>query len=155
MPTPDLFRLNLPNSEQLPAADTEPVADAAPESGAVVRFPGTEVLPADPGQPAALERIQSAAGVSVERFAAGWRAAWIGDGVLGMRPRPVADLARQFWTAPPPYIQDALILRIPYALYGVVAVPLSAAAHLLLLIISYPSLLAAALTLALFIHLFL
>lgn len=88
------------------------------------------------------------------RFRAGFRSAVVGDGVLGMRPRPVADLIRQFWTAPPPYIRDALALRIPYAAYGAPVIAVTAAAHALLLVISYPSVLAGACVLVLFISLF-
>lgn len=139
MSAPDkLFHLQLPIDEPPAASDV------------VVPFPGAaaEPVPADSApsgvvevaeQPAALvERFQPA----VDRLTSAWRSAWVGDGVLGMRPRPVADLARQYWTDPKPYIRDALILRIPYAAYGVPVVVLTAAAHLLLLIISYPTLLA-------------
>jgi len=92
---------------------------------------------------------------ALERTASGWRSAWVGDGVLGMRPRSVADLSRQFWLAPPAYVRDALILRILYAVYGVPVIVVSAAAHLLLLVISYPSLLAGTGLLVLFVSLFL
>lgn len=140
----DLFKLSLPGEEPS-------------EAGEVVPFPSAAPLPAPhedapaPARPGLVGRVQP----SVERFATGWRAAWVGDGLLGMRPRPVADLARQFWTDPQPYIKDALLLRIPYALYGVPVVAVSAAAHLLLFIVSYPSLLAGIGLLVLFISLFL
>jgi hypothetical protein len=88
------------------------------------------------------------------RLRAGFRAAVVGEGVLGMSPRPVADLIRQFYTDPKPYIRDALILRIPYALYGVPVVVLTAALHLLLLVISYPTLLAGTALLIVLISLF-
>ncbi|MEU8151827.1 hypothetical protein [Nonomuraea sp. NPDC048901] len=88
------------------------------------------------------------------RLRVGFRAAVVGDGLLGMRPRPVADLIRQFWFAPKPYIRDALILRIPYAIYGAPVIAASAVLHLLLLIVSYPSLLAATGLLAMFLSLF-
>jgi hypothetical protein len=150
VPAPDLFKLDLPANdppEQQPAA--------AQQSGDVVPFPNAappEPVDAQPGRAVALAvRLKPA----LERTAAGWRAAWVGDGVLGMRPRPVADLARQFWTAPPSYIRDALILRIPYAVYGVPVVAVSAVAHLFLLVISYPSLLAGSGLLVLFVSLFL
>ncbi|MGA4989835.1 hypothetical protein [Nonomuraea bangladeshensis] len=140
----DLFRLDLPGDEP-------------PEAGEVVPFPNAAPLPAlqegdlVPARPGLVERVQP----SVERFATGWRAAWVGDGLLGMRPRPVADLIRQFWTDPKPYIKDALVLRIPYAIYGVPVIAVSAVTHLLLLIISYPSLLAGTGLLVLFLSLFL
>lgn len=139
-----IFKLDLPGEEPKPR-------------DVVVQFP----TPADPApveqveetrvRPALRERLQPA----VERFGAGWRAAWVGDGILGMRPRPVADLVRQFWTSPPPYIRDALILRIPYALYGTPVIAATAAVHLVLLVISYPSLLAGTCLLVLFVSLFL
>lgn len=110
----------------------------------------------DPAEGPAAERagLRDQLQPVVERLAAGWSVAWVGEGVFGLRPRPVADLARQFWTDPKPYIRDALILRVPYAIYGTPVIALSAAAHLLLLIISYPALLTASILLALFISLF-
>lgn len=142
----DLFKLELPGDEA-----------PAQQPAEVVPFPNSAPLPApseDAGAPAK-SRLPDRLQVAVERSAAGWRAAWVGDGVLGMHPRPVADLARQFWTAPKPYIKDAWVLRIPYAIYGIPVIAVSAAAHLLLLIISYPSLLAGTGLLVLFISLFL
>lgn len=155
MPASDLFTLDLPDDDQ-PKAEQQSEAVESQQSGDVVPFPNAappQPAPAaEPGRAAALVvRLKPA----LERTADGWRAAWLGDGVLGMRPRPVAALARQFWTAPPSYIRDALILRIPYALYGVPAIAVSAAAHLILLVISYPSLLAGTGLLVLFISLFL
>lgn len=145
MATPDLFSLDLPDDE--PQASSE----------VVVPFPTAP--PAQPDEPAAKSKPGMALAVrlrpALERTADGWRAAWVGDGVLGMRPRPVADLVRQFWTAPPAYIRDALVLRIPYAVYGVPVIAVSAAAHLILLVISYPSLLAGASLLIVFVSLFL
>jgi len=135
----DLFKLDLP--------------DDRGEAGEVVPFPHASA-PAvvEPERRSTLvERVRP----SVERFASGWRAAWVGDGVLGMRPRPVADLARQFWISPKPYIRDAWVLRIPYALYGLPVIAVSATLHLLLFIISYPSLLAGTGLLVLFLSLFL
>lgn len=152
MPARDLFRLELPD-------DTEP-ADGAPGDGEVVPFPSPPppaVSDAGTGEVERVARQALAERVkpSFERFATGWRAAWVGDGILGMHPRPVADLARQFWTDPKPYIKDALVLRIPYALYGIPVIAFTAVAHLLLLIVSYPSLLAGTGLLVLFISLFL
>lgn len=121
-------------------------AEAAPAG------PASEpVVQADeqPDRPGVLERLQP----TREQLAAAWSAAWVGDGAFGLQPRPVADLARQFWTQPKPYIADALILRIPYAIYGTPVIALSAAAHLLLFILSYPSVLAASALLALVIYL--
>lgn len=129
-----LFRLELPSEE--------------PRHDNVVQLPGTQAdsgPSADAGLPAVVEgrpRLAERLQPVRDRVASGWRVAWLGDGVLGMRPRPVADLARQFWVSPPPYIRDALILRVPYALYGVPVIAVTAASHLLLLVISYPSLLA-------------
>lgn len=141
MSAPDLFRLKLPD-------------DDPPASGEVVAFPHSPTAPAlvvDERPPKLAKRARPA----VERAAAGWRAAWVGDGVLGMRPRPVADLARQFWTEPKPYIRDAWLLRIPYAVYGAPVIAVSAVVHLLLFIVSYPSLLAGVGLLVLFLSLFL
>lgn len=161
MSAPDrLFQLNLPDSD-----DKHPEKDAEEEQTApvVVPFPtaNPDAVPAlvdDPStRPGVLERFQPAVTriqPAVERFSTGWRAAWIGDGVLGMRPRPVADLARQFWTQPPAYIRDVPVLRVPYALYGVPVIVLSAAAHLVLLIVSYFSLLIATCLVVLFISFF-
>lgn len=151
----DLFKLDLPG-EDPPAPERTETADAQ----VVKLFPSEgDVEPtaeADaPKTPSVLNRIIPAVERSAARFADGWRAGWVGDGVLGMRPRPVADLVRQFWTAPPAYVADAWILRIPYALYGLVVIPVSAAGHLVLFVISYPSLLAGALLLAIFLSLFL
>lgn len=139
-----IFKLDLPGDEPKPR-------------DVVVQFPtNAEAAPVEPAevedaQLSLRERLQPA----VERFGSGWRAAWVGDGILGMRPRPVADLVRQFWTAPPPYIRDALILRIPYAIYGTPVIAATAAVHLVLLVISYPSLLAGTCLLVVFISLFL
>lgn len=130
-----LFRLELPGEEPRDNVVQLPGTQAEPETSPEAELP---VVVDD--RPRLVERLQPAR----DRLTSGWRAAWLGDGVLGMRPRPVADLARQFWTSPPPYVRDALILRIPYALYGIPAIAVSAAAHLLLLVISYPSLLALA-----------
>ncbi|TDD54617.1 hypothetical protein E1286_05355 [Nonomuraea terrae] len=145
MPARDLFQLDLPGE-----APAEKPAE-------VVLFPHS--VPAPVEESAADQKRSLALALAVrpalERTADGWRAAWIGDGLLGMRPRPVADLARQFWTDPKPYIKDALILRIPYAIYGAPVIAVSAVAHLLLLIISYPSLLAGTGLLIAFIALFL
>lgn len=119
----------------------EPDERDAPE-GVILPFSGPlalETVPARPAMtPAVVVRHQAI------RLRAAFHAAVIGDGLLGMRPRPVADLIRQFWLAPPPYIRDALLLRIPYAIYGAVVIPVTAAAHLVLLVIAYPALLAAA-----------
>jgi hypothetical protein len=148
-----VFRLDLPSDS--PSDAEQPAEGEKPAAGdVVVRFPSSEALPAEVDKPqraGIVDRLQP----QVERFTAGWRAAWVGDGVLGMRPRPVADLARQFWISPPAYIRDAWLLRIPYAIYGVPVIAVTAAAHLLLLIISYPSLLAGTGLLVLFVSLFL
>lgn len=142
-----MFRLDLPGDDEAPQVAGE----------VVVPFPSTRPVKAD--EPAAKPKPGAALALRVkpalERTASGWRSAWVGDGVLGMRPRSVADLARQFWLAPPAYVRDALILRIPYAVYGVPVIVASAAAHLLLLVISYPSLLAGTGLLVLFVSLFL
>jgi hypothetical protein len=132
---PDLFKLELPGEEP-----------EEPQARVVVRFPGSAEPPAEVDALAAPTRRASMVerfGPARERVASGWRTAWVGDGILGMRPRPVVALARQFWTQPPPYIRDALVLRALYAAYGAPVIVASAAAHLLLLVISYPSLLAA------------
>lgn len=146
MPPHDpLFKLELP--------ETEP-----PSQGAVVPFPQSSPAPEvrDDSDTEMLERpAADRFRQMTERLADTWRTAWIGDGLLGMRPRPVADLARQFWFAPKPYIRDAWVLRVPYAIYGTPVIFLSAAAHLLLFIVSYPSVLAAAGLLVLFLSLFL
>lgn len=123
----ELFRLHLPEE---PESEHEVVAlfpDAT--EGVEQAEPGALTIWLESGR---------------ERLAAGWRTTWVGDGLLGLRPRPVADLIRQFWTTPPPYIRDALVLRIPYTIYGGAAIALTAAAHLVLLVIGYPALLAAA-----------
>lgn len=139
-----LFQLDLPADEQPPPGDV------------VVQFRGgtAEALPVGDDQaqerPGLLDRLRPAR----DRVASGWRTAWIGDGAFGLRPRPVADLARQYWTDPKPYIRDALLLRVPYALYGVPVIAVTAAAHLLLLVISYPSLLAGSALLVFLISLF-
>jgi hypothetical protein len=138
---PDLFKLDLPGDDQS-------------SDGEVVPFPGS-AAPAAVDGPEPKRPLAQWARPVMERVSAGWRTAWIGDGLLGMRPRPVADLARQFWFAPKPYIRDALILRIPYAIYGAPVIAISAVLHLLLLIVGYPSLLAAAGLLVLFLSLFL
>lgn len=138
----DLFTLDLPDDDPSSSGEVVPFPSSAPPA----RTGGEE----EPQQAAWSGWLQPVA----ERLSAGWRAAWVGDGVFGMRPRPVADLARQFWTSPPPYIRDALVLRIPYAIYGTPVIVLAATAHLLLLIIGYPSLLAATGLLALFLSLF-
>jgi hypothetical protein len=135
---PDLFTLDLPGDDQ-------------PSQGEVVPFPNSQPAPVEEPKRTVADRARPV----VERLAAGWRTAWVGDGLLGMRPRPVADLARQFWFAPKPYIRDALILRIPYAIYGAPVIAVSAVLHLLLLIVGYPSLLAATGLLVLFLSLFL
>jgi hypothetical protein len=161
VPEPDLFKLDLP----VEAADQADRPDSASgDEAKVVRLfptaadsepaaPAQPPVKAEPPQPGVLERITPAVERSLTRFAEGWSAAWTGDGVLGMRPRPVMALVRQFWVSPPPYIADALILRIPYAVYGAMVIPLSAAVHLLLLLISYPSLLAVVTALAAFLAL--
>ncbi|MFI7470532.1 hypothetical protein [Nonomuraea sp. NPDC049646] len=147
MPAPDLFTLSLPGDGEQPTQ----------QQGEVVPFPHSHDLepaadtPAVSRSVALRDRIQPL----LERTETGWRTAWVGDGILGRSPRPVADLARQFWTDPKPYIKDALILRIPYAVYGTPVIIASAAAHLFLLVISYPSLLAGTSLLVLFISLFL
>lgn len=149
MPTPDrLFRLDLPTSDG---------PRDAPDSGELVPFPNAPIALSDTAEmdQAPKPRLAERARPAVERAAAGWRAAWVGDGVLGMRPRPVADLARQFWTEPKPYIRDAWLLRIPYAIYGTPVIAVSAVVHLLLFIVSYPSLLAGVGLLVLFLSLFL
>ena len=143
-----LFKLDLPDGDP---PETGEVVVAFPHASAEVAPAGPAELAAQPQPGGIVDRLRP----QVERFTAGWRAAWVGDGVLGMRPRPVADLARQFWTSPPAYIRDAWILRIPYAIYGVPVIAVTAAAHLLLLIISYPSLLAGTGLLVLFVSLFL
>lgn len=142
MSAPDLFTLDLPDDDQ-------------PSQGEVVPFPNSPPAPVEEPEPEPKRTVADRARPVVERLAAGWRTAWIGDGLLGVRPRPVADLARQFWFAPKPYIRDALILRIPYAIYGAPVIAVSAVLHLLLLIVSYPSLLAATGLLVLFLSLFL
>ena len=141
MSAPDLFKLDLPDDDQS-------------SQGEVVPFPNS-AAPVAVDEPEPTRPLAQRARPVMERLAAGWRTAWIGDGLLGMRPRPVADLIRQFWTAPTPYIRDALILRIPYAIYGAPVIATSAVLHLLLLIVSYPSLLAATGLLVLFLSLFL
>jgi hypothetical protein len=149
----ELFRLRLPTEapQDPPAAATAADPEAAP-GGEVVTFPGTSAGPQadEPDRDALAERLRAAVG----QFTAGWRDVWVGDGVLGMRPRSVADLARQYWTRPKPYIRDALILRIPYAIYGAPVIVLTAALHLFLLVISYPTLLAATTLLVVLISLF-
>lgn len=141
MSAPDLFKLDLPDDDQT-------------SQGEVVPFPSS-AAPVAVDEPEPKTSLGQRARPVMERVAAGWRTAWIGDGLLGMRPRPVADLARQFWFAPKPYIRDALILRIPYAIYGAPVIATSAVLHLLLLIVGYPSLLAATGLLVLFLSLFL
>lgn len=139
----DLFRLDLPD-------------DPDQREGELVPFPNS-IPPAPVGGEPDKRGLSLAARVrpSVEHFTSGWRAVWTGDGLFGMRPRPVAELARQFWTAPKPYIRDALLLRIPYALYGLPVIVASVCLHVLLLIVSYPSLLAGVGLLVLFVSLFL
>lgn len=150
MSAPDrLFKLQLPADEE-----------SAPSDVVVPFRGGAEPPPAKVDEqeeaaelqdrPRLLDRLRPAQ----ERLTSGWRAAWIGDGAFGMRPRPVADLARQYWTDPKPYIRDALILRVPYAAYGAPVIAVTAAAHLLLLVISYPSLLAGSALLVFVLNLF-
>lgn len=143
-----LFRLDLPTSDS---------PREVSESGEIVPFPNSSPAVATGGEveETARPRLAERARPAVERLSAGWRATWVGDGLLGMRPRPVADLIRQFWTAPKPYIRDAWVLRIPYAIYGAPVIAVSAVVHLLLLIVSYPSLLAGVGLLVLFLSLFL
>ena len=133
-----LFKLNLPGEEP-PAESTQQQENSDGEAKVVELFPAGEA--SAPARSGVLDRVTPAVERSLARFAEGWTAAWVGDGVLGMRPRPVMDLVRQFWLNPPPYIADALILRVPYAVYGAIVIPVTAATHLVLLIISYPSLL--------------
>ncbi|QFY09665.1 hypothetical protein GBF35_26090 [Nonomuraea phyllanthi] len=67
----------------------------------------------------------------------------VGDGLFGQRPASIATLARQYWIDPPQFVRGAAALRIAYALYGVPVITANIAAQTLLLIIRYPSLLAA------------
>jgi len=161
---PDLFKLELPDeppkepsaeaADQTDRPDSASGDEAKGEAKVVRLFPtavDSEAQPpveAEPSQPGVIERITPAVERSLARFGATWSAAWTGDGVLGMRPRPVMALVRQFWLSPPPYVRDALILRIPYAVYGAIVIPITAAGHLALLIISYPTLLAGVVALA-------
>lgn len=133
-----LFKLQIPADEESAPSDV-----VVPFRGGAVETPPSSD-PAIETAEEALERLGlfDRLRPAQERLTSTWRAAWIGDGAFGMRPRPVADLARQYWTDPKPYIRDALILRVPYAAYGAPVIAVTAAAHLLLLVISYPSLLA-------------
>ncbi|MFF0771011.1 hypothetical protein ACFYUK_19150 [Nonomuraea wenchangensis] len=67
----------------------------------------------------------------------------VGDGLFGQRPASIAALARQYWISPPPFVREALALRIAYGLYGVPVVAVNVVLQPLLLIIRYPALLTA------------
>src|SRR5690606_7008365 len=142
-----MFRLDLPGDDETPPAAGD----------VVVPFPSAPPVKTD--EPAAKPKPGAALALRVkpalERTASGWRSAWVGDGVFGMRPRSVADLSRRFWMATPGYVREGLKLRNMSAVYGVPGSGDSAAAHLLLLVISYPSLLAGTGLLVLFVSLFL
>lgn len=144
-----MYKVTLPADPDEPRGNVRPIRPVA--------LPTTAAPASEPEEQPAEDRpgFRDRVGPAAQRFTDGWRNAWIGDGILGMRPRPVMDLVRQFWTAPPSYVRDALILRIPYAIYGAPVITFTAAAHLLLLVISYPSLLAGTGLLVLFISLFL
>mgnify|MGYP001195899135 FL=1 len=138
------FKLRMPDpgSEPPTAGGGEPTPTPAEnENGAearVVLFPAAHTPSPKQGL---LDQVTPAAQRALVKFAEEWRDAWVGDGILGRRPRPVADLVRQFWLDPPPYVRDAIVLRVPYAVYGAIVIPVTVATHLILLIISYPSLL--------------
>lgn len=140
------FKLELPTTEEIGPEERNTVVPfpgtQPPTSDPEAAAPSADIVPADP-KPSLLDRVVLLGGQVSEV----WSSAWVGDGLLGHRPRPVADLIRQFITEPPPYIRDALILRIPYALYGAPVITTSAAAHLLLFIVSYPSVFAGVATL--------
>ncbi|MFC7641405.1 hypothetical protein ACFQX6_10780 [Streptosporangium lutulentum] len=72
----------------------------------------------------------------------------MGDGVFGQRPASIATLARQYFIDPPPFVRESIALRIFYGLYGVPVVVANVTAQTLLLIIRYPSLLAATVVIA-------
>ncbi|GGO63277.1 hypothetical protein [Nonomuraea cavernae] len=67
----------------------------------------------------------------------------VGDGLFGQRPASIAALARQYWFDPPQFVREAIALRVLYGLYGVPVILANVAAQTLLLIIRYPTLLAA------------
>ncbi len=78
----------------------------------------------------------------------------VGDGLFGLRPASIATLARQYWIDPPPFVRDALALRIAYGLYGVPVITANLVLQPLFLIIRYPSLLAAVLVVGAVVYLF-
>ncbi|MFG1709268.1 hypothetical protein ACFLIM_39360 [Nonomuraea sp. M3C6] len=67
----------------------------------------------------------------------------VGDGLFGQRPASIATLARQYWISPPEFVREAIALRVLYGLYGVPVVLANVTVQTLLLIIRYPTLLAA------------
>lgn len=79
----------------------------------------------------------------VPRVKQGFSDAVVGETLLAKQPASILTLVRQYWTEPPPYIRDALILRVPYALYGIPVIATNVIGQTLFLIIRYPSLLAA------------
>ncbi|MEU8195205.1 hypothetical protein AB0C10_15635 [Microbispora amethystogenes] len=124
--------------------DDEPEAD-----NLVVGNFGGDNLPAEqPEEPEPAEQVTPGKQLMVlarrelvPRIQRGFTAAVVGETLLGKQPASILTLVRQYWTEPPAYIKDALILRVPYALYGVPVITANVVGQALFLIIRYPSLL--------------
>lgn len=127
---------------------TPPAADAATDDG---------VVPAEKDQPdtssavVLREMVQAEllprAGELLDRLV-------VGDGLFGQRPASIATLARQYWIDPPQCVREAAALRIAYGLYGVPVIAANVATQTILLIIRYPSLLAAVVVVGAAVYLF-
>ncbi|WP_433235624.1 hypothetical protein ACQPYK_25670 [Streptosporangium sp. CA-135522] len=128
---------------------TLPKDDDEPDNVVVGQF-GGENPPAEPSDDVAADQVPPGKQLMVlarrelvPRVKQGFSDAVVGETLLAKQPASILTLARQYWTEPPPYIRDALILRVPYALYGIPVIAINLAGQTLFLIIRYPSLLAA------------
>ncbi|MEV4749104.1 hypothetical protein AB0K21_22220 [Streptosporangium sp. NPDC049248] len=99
-------------------------------------------VPADQVSPG-MQLVVLARRELVPRVKQGFSDAVVGETLLAKQPASILTLVRQYLIEPPPYIREALILRVPYALYGIPVITVNVVGQTLFLIIRYPSLLAA------------
>ncbi len=125
-----------------------PADDEEPDNVVIGQF-GGENLPAEqPEEAEPADQVTPGKQLMVlarrelmPRVQRAFDAAVVGETLFGKQPASILTLVRQYWTEPPAYIKDALILRVPYALYGIPVITANVVGQALFLIIRYPSLL--------------
>lgn len=130
-----------------------PKDDEQPDNVVVAEFGGPEPVPAAPADPDEDDTSQGWLAVVAKAEVLPRLEQWVddavvGEGVFGQRPASVAALVRQYFIDPPQFVREAIGLRILYGLYGIPVVLVNVTTQTLLLIIRYPSLLAATVVIA-------